>query len=268
MRSVPLRSGIAPALFLILALLSTAAAPAAEKDKKEEKKPEPPRITVSLPMVLIAGATNKVVIRGQHLTNVTTLRFTNGAFQPAITLRSKGKADVPKDADVKKLGDTQIEVELVVPADAPAGTHHFTVTSPIGTSEPMPLLIRPAAVLVREKEPNGGYQQAQPVRLGQTVSGAIKEAADVDVFRFTGRRGQRVDIEVWATPGGSALDSLVTLLDAAGHLLATNDDRGTSRDSILRATLPADGDYLVSLIDARDQGGPAHVYVLSLHEAP
>ena len=33
-------------------------------------------------------------------------------------------------------------------------------------------------------------------------------------------------------------------------------------DSRLEVTLPRDGPYYVSVIDAHDQGGPAHVYRL------
>jgi Bacterial pre-peptidase C-terminal domain len=252
-------------VFPILFTASMAFA-ADDKAKTEAKKPDPPRVTVVLPLAITAGATNQVKVRGNNLTNVTELRFTNDAFKPVITIKSTGKADLPKDADAKKLGDTQIEVELTVASDAPVGTNHFVVTSPDGTSEPGALMVFPAGSLTAEQEPNGGFKQAQTWRSGQTASGVIKEAGDVDVFRFTGKKGQRVRIEVCAATAGSALDSVVSLLDHAGHLLATNDDAGASRDSTVQTTLPADGDYLISLIDAHEKGGPTHVYLLSLHE--
>ena len=50
--------------------LSTARA---EDKPKEEKKPEPPQVAIALPFALKTGVTNKVVIRGQNLTNVTEL---------------------------------------------------------------------------------------------------------------------------------------------------------------------------------------------------
>ena len=61
---------------------------------------------------------------------------------------------------------------------------------------------------------------------------------------------------------GTALDSILTLYDAAGRELASNDDIEASVDSRLEVTLPRDGPYYVSVIDAHDQGGPAHVYRL------
>ena len=245
---------------------ATVAFAADDKEKKEPKKPEPPGVTTVIPPAISAGATNQVRVRGINLTNVTELRFTNDTFKPVVTIKSAGKADLPKDADAKKLGDTQLELELTPASDAPTGTNYFVVVSPDGTSEPRALIVLPAGSLVPEQEPNGGFKQAQPLRPGQTVSGVIKEAGDVEVFRFTGKRGQRVRIEVRAAAVGSLLDSVLSLLDQAGHVLATNDDAGSSRDSTIQATLPADGDYLLSLIDAHEKGGPTHTYLLSVLE--
>ena len=116
--------------------------------------------------------------------------------------------------------------------------------------------------LIEEREPNGGFKQAQPLAPGKTLVGTVKEAADVDVFRFEGRAGQQAVIEVCAARHGAALDSLLTLYDTAGHLLAVNDDADGSSDSRLKFRLPADGGYFVSVIDAFDRGGPTYVYLL------
>ena len=246
-------------------LLSTATAFAADdKEKKEDKKPEPPRVTAVVPLAISAGMTNQIRVRGNNLTNVTELRFTNDSFKPVIAIKSKGKADLPKDADAKKLGDSQIEIEVVPPASASIDTNHFVVISPDGTSEAKPLILFPQGTLIAEHEPNGGFKQAQAMRLGQTTCGVIKEGGDVDVFRFSGKRGQRVRIEVCAAAVDSSLDSTVSLLDEAGHLVASNDDVRDGRDSLLEATLPKDGNYLISLIDAHEKGGPLHVYLLSV----
>lgn len=255
--------------FAILPFVLFAAAvafAADDKEKRDDNKPEPPLVTVVVPLAVSAGATNQVRVRGHNLTNVTELRFTNDSFKPVIAIKSTGKADVPKDADAKKLGVAQIEVELTVTSDASVCTNYFVVTSCDGTSEPRALIVLPAGSLVTEQEPNGGFKQAQTLRFGQTASGAIKDAGDVDVFRFTGKKGQRVRIEICAAAAGSSLDSVVSLHDHAGHLLATNDDANARSDSTLHTTLLADGDYLISLIDAHEKGGPTHVYLLSLRE--
>jgi pre-peptidase len=98
------------------------------------------------------------------------------------------------------------------------------------------------------------------------VDGAIGRNQDVDVFRIDGKAGQRVVIEVLASRYGSALDSFLSLHDGDGKLLETSDDIEGSKDSRIELTLPKDGPYFASVIDANDTGGPAHVYRLVVKE--
>jgi hypothetical protein len=102
------------------------------------------------------------------------------------------------------------------------------------------------------------------VQLPQAIDGAINQPQDVDVFRFEGKKGQKIVCEVLAARYGSPLDSILTLYDADGHVLASNDDYGGSADSRLELTLPKTGVYFFSLIDAHDLGGPSYVYRLAL----
>ena len=233
-------------------------------DKKEEKKPEPPRVSVALPLALKSGVTNQVIIRGQNLTNVTALNFTNEVVKATVVLGKRTKAEVPKEADARKVGDTQVTVEILLPADAPAGTNWFVLASPDGISEPAPILFLPAGQVIEEKEPNGGFREAQALPIGQTMSGTIKETGDVDVFRFQGVAGQVIRLEVVGAAVGSALDSLMTLYDGNDQRLASNDDAHGGRDSFLETRLAATGVHYVSVMDANDKGGPIHVYLLRI----
>jgi hypothetical protein len=94
------------------------------------------------------------------------------------------------------------------------------------------------------------------------IDGRIDQPQDVDVFRIEGQAGQKLVCEVLAARHGSALDSILTLYNAAGRVVATNDDHGGSADSRIEVALPEAGAYYLSLQDAHDQGGPAHVYRL------
>ncbi len=99
----------------------------------------------------------------------------------------------------------------------------------------------------------------------------IEQAKDVDVFRFHAAAGTRVAAEVIAARRGSALDSLLTLYNSDGRILATNDDARVgpngelSSDSLIEYTIPAEGDYFLALVDAQDLAGPAHVYRLRIY---
>jgi hypothetical protein len=96
------------------------------------------------------------------------------------------------------------------------------------------------------------------------VEGAISQNQDVDVFRFEGKAGQVVVIEVLAARRGSALDSILLLHDADGKLIASNDDHAGSTDSLLEIKLPRTGAYFVTVMDAHDSGGVMHVYRLTV----
>jgi hypothetical protein len=85
----------------------------------------------------------------------------------------------------------------------------------------------------------------------------------VDVFRFEGKKGQKLLAEVLASRHGSPLDSILTLYDANFAQLAVNDDfTAEHRDAKIETTLPADGVYYLSLIDAHDSGSNLHGYRL------
>ncbi|MDB6034874.1 MAG: putative subtilase-type serine protease precursor [Verrucomicrobiales bacterium] len=248
---------------LVCALLFSLPALAAEK-KEEKKKPEPPSVAMVIPLAITPGTTNKIKIRGQNLTNVTEVKFARTNLH--LTIKSKGKAEVPKEMDAKKVGDTQIEAELTLPEDAPLGTNAFTLVSADGESKPAMLVVLPAKSLVAEKEPNNSFRENQPLELGKTVQGAIGEAKDVDVFKLKCKAGQTLVAQVQAARLGSTLDSILTLYDEHGHQLAASDDSETDSDSLLRIKIPKNGTYLLSLIDAHDKGGATYVYLLTVRE--
>jgi hypothetical protein len=119
---------------------------------------------------------------------------------------------------------------------------------------------------------NATAQTAQPVTLPIILNGRIARSGEVDVFRFEGRAGDEVVAEVLARRLGSPLDSLLRLTDAAGKVLALNDDYPDKEcgllthlaDSWLCAKLPADGTYYVHLSDAQNAGSEAHAYRLRI----
>jgi hypothetical protein len=247
-------------------VLLAAAVPALAEDKKDDKKKDAsPIVTCVNPLALIAGTTKTLRIRGQNLAEASAVRVTaaDGSEWP-VTIKSKGKSEAPKPFDAARAGDTEVQAEVKVPADAKPGDVAVIIVTPTGPTKPTSLHVFESGAAVEEKEPNGGFKQAQEVSLGTTVLGAIQDPNDVDVFRIGGRAGERVVAEVTAERRGSLLDGTLTLYDAAGHVLATADDSANSRDPILRATLPSDGVYYLSLNDAGDHGSAGHAYELTI----
>jgi len=128
---------------------------------------------------------------------------------------------------------------------------------------------------VLEFEPNDQPFGAQKVEFPTIVNGRIGKPGEWDVFRFKGRAGTEVAIEVLARRLESPLDSILWLTDAAGKQLAVNDDvedrsaglNTHHADSRLVFRLPADGPYLVHVSDTQRKGGPEYAYRLRIAPA-
>ncbi len=230
------------------------------QSKKPEAKSQP-SVRMTVPLGVSPGIPTKVTIRGTKLDTATAIRFPGS--QATAKIIAKGPAPLSNNKNAAKEGATQVTIEVALPAACPRGTVSFVVVTPAGETAPHTLLVAPKAEVLREKEPNNGFRQAQTIRFPAAIDGTIDPPKDVDVFRFEGRAGQRVRFEVLAARYGSALDSVLTLYDAAGHEIATADDQGDNRDSLLEATLPRAGVYYLSLVDAHDQGGKAFPYRLT-----
>lgn len=235
--------------------------PVAVGQPKPPDKKDLPKLIVAVPIGVAPGKTSKLVVRGLRIDTATEIRIHDP--KSSAKLLAKTKVAVPNQQDPAHVGDSQIEIEVTLPADYPMTTLSLSVVTPAGESPPYRMLVD-AEPTIAEKEPNNSFKQAQPIQLPQRIDGAIGQAQDVDVFRFDGKEGQAVIIEVLAARYGSALDSFLTLYSAEGQIIASNDDHDGSADSRIEVTLPKTGVYFVSMIDANDQGGPAYVYRLAV----
>jgi hypothetical protein len=123
-----------------------------------------------------------------------------------------------------------------------------------------------------ESRSNNDRQTAQEVTLPIIINGRIETPGDQDVFRVTAQKGDILVAEVNARRLDSPLDSLLTLTDSDGRMIAINDDHSDPgsglnthhADSYIRIEIPADGIYYVSLTDTAHHGGPASTYRLRL----
>jgi hypothetical protein len=245
-------------LLIALLLLPTGLAPGQGKPADGKDKP---KLIVAVPVAVMPGKTSKVTVRGFRVDAATEIRVHHP--NSSAKLLGKSKLSVPNQQDPALVGDSQVEIEVTLPEDYPMSRLSLAVVTPAGESPPYRMGVDPEAA-VAEKEPNNGFKNAQPLQLPQSVDGMIGHAQDVDVFRFEGKEGQAVVLEVFANRYGSPLDSFLTLYDGDGHIIASNDDHNGSADSRIETKLPRTGTYYVSLIDANDQGGPAYVYRLSV----
>jgi hypothetical protein len=123
-----------------------------------------------------------------------------------------------------------------------------------------------------EKEGNDSRGAAQRVKAPVIVNGRIDRPGDQDWFRFEGKAGEEIVLDVMARRLNSPLDSTLRLLDSQGREVAANDDAEDKADALathhadsrILCKLPAGGTYYAVIADAQKQGGPEYGYRLRI----
>lgn len=108
--------------------------------------------------------------------------------------------------------------------------------------------------------------QAAPATIGEERRGRLNadsatsaSGAPADLYRFSGRAGQRVAITMKA----DGFDTFLELFDANHNSLATDDDSAGDLNARLTHTLAEDGDYLIEARAFSSGEGP---YTLNIEE--
>jgi hypothetical protein len=244
-------------LSLLIALLLLAPTQA---QKKEAPKAAPPKPLYAVQLGADPGKTTKLTLRGVRLDAATEVRV--GEPKSSGKVLGKGrKVGLPnQQMSAEVVGDSELDVEITLPAEVPGGVVPITVVGPGGESPPMSILVNDDKPRIAEREPNDGFKQAMPVTAPQIVEGSIKQSQDVDVYRIDAKAGDTFRIEVQARRAGSPVAAMLTVYDGDGRTVASGETTGG--DPFLRLAAPKDGTYFVSVIDANDQGGTTFVYRL------
>ena len=145
---------------------------------------------------------------------------------------------------------------------------------------PTPNPIRVSSLTnVLESEPNDATDQVlkAAIELPAAFNGVLSQNGDVDTFRFRAGQGQRFTIQVYARRIWSRLDSVLSIHRADGTELAACDDITRhertamfrynvhnsgwyAQDSLIRWTVPEDGEYFVRVRDQLKKGGVDYHY--------
>jgi hypothetical protein len=228
--------------------------------KKAPDKKDQPRILYAAPLVAVPGEKQKLALRGKRLDTVKEVKVA-GADGAKVKVLGGKKTPAGNNQPGERLGETEVEIELELPKDAKPGVT-LTAVSPGGESAAYTLLIPDNTPAVKEKEPNDGFDAAQTIPFPAAVTATIGNEKDTDVFKFEGKKGTKVRIEVQAARFGSPVDALLTLYDGERAIVAQADDTAGSPDPVITATLPRDGTYYITVLDAHDLGGPQFGYRL------
>ena len=210
------------------------------------------------------GTAFTLTLVGSHLQAAEIVSNLPGTFTP---LTASGQGAAPGKGEEKR----PFLVEL--PGETPVGLYTFRLRSPEGLSNAL-LFSVGALPEVSEEESRQPIQQAlnnsvegsQALQLPATVNGTLS-GPDRDVYRFEGRKGQRLVIEVEARRAGSALDPVIRLLTAKEKQIAiSNDTHGLGVDCRLDVSLPESGRYYLMVHDARFSEQQQNFYRLKIGE--
>lgn len=200
-----------------------------------------PRFDRLTPLGAAAGSTMEVEISGADIEDVKTLLFDRAGFT------------------VEPLKDRRFRI--AVAADVPEGTYDVRLLGRFGVSNPRLFAVSHGSIDVAEKEPNDDAATAQRIAVNSAVNG-MSDGNREDVFRFAAKKGQRVVLECQAGKLDSQMDATLTLNDADGKQLASNNDY-YGRDPLIDFRAPHDGDYFVAVHDLSFRGGQPYRLIVS-----
>jgi hypothetical protein len=201
-----------------------------------------PSVSSTSPSAVQPGQTIELTLHGAKL---------DDPLQVWTSFPSKVEL-VPGAADAKD--QTSRVCKVTVDATVPVGIGGIIVGSPVGVSD-VALGLVDDLPTVADNGKNHAIEQAQVVTLPAAIDGRA-DGTNFDYYKFTGKKDQRISLEVIGARVGTSLDSVVRLLGAdGGELMLSDDDSSTGADSRLSLALPADGDYVVELHDNQYRGG-------------
>lgn len=146
------------------------------------------------------------------------------------------------------------------------------VQLPLGetVSNPVSIVLSSVPCLMEAETPNNTPDTAQDVTIPCGINGRMETTSDIDCYRFSAKKGDRLTFEVFARRNRSDLDSIIRVLKEDGTQLTEIDDmrlwgRYNLQDSRLDFwAVPADGKYVVEIRDVHLRGGPGFVYFLQI----
>ena len=199
------------------------------------------------------GTVVQLSLRGDGLTAATKLQ----SSIPGIVSRLVSKT----------AGEVAVLVEVA--KDARPGLYPLRVVNEDGMSNVM-LFSVGRFPEVEEKEieqpkpGNGTVETAEAVPVPVVVNGTLT-AADIDVYSFSAKAGEKLVFEVEARRAGSAIDPHLEVLDASGKVLAQNDDAaGLGVDSRVEVKFAKAGSYRVRVRDSRYSDQVQNFYRLKI----
>ncbi len=221
--------------------------------------PNPDLLTVA-PAVARVGTTFEMTTTGKELEGAKTLRFSHPKITAApVMLPADDFYPTPRPAEGR--------FTVTIPSEVEPGVYEVRSLGYFGLSTARPFVVFPSgSAEITETGDHSTAEKALPLEVGSGVLGTL-DAGRFDWYRFSGKKGARLLLEVLAERIDAKGDVLMAVYDAGGRELE-NSRHHFGRDPFIDFTPPADGDYFVSLSDALYGGGREFFYHLRLGRGP
>jgi len=238
----------------------------------------PPTLASVSPVGVARGTTVEIVVEGLNLAKASAIYFS----EPGVTGRVVRVKELPDLPDIR-LGSNgtlstvdvgplpprnQVTVELDVSPDAQVGPVSFRLLTPLGTSPEGKFLIEPYYGEAPDKEPNDTPENAFEAFLPAILAGTISRPGDIDYFKIQVKAGEELSFLNGAMLIGSALQPVVTILDADLNTVAAFGENGGSEQVMFARRFDKAGAYYIRVEDYQHSGRASNFYRIIVGEFP
>ena len=184
--------------------------------------------------------------------NMTVLSTESGTITPGIAIIDRSGILL----DEQSSSGNQTRISLTVPRSGVYYLRASNLADGTGTFR----------LSLRRNEPNTDKLRVQTAQYNENYTGTIDGDNPIEYYRFSGKQGELVSIQMQAASAASSLDPFLILTDSNLNELAFNDNTGASRTArINQYALPADDDYYILATRPRlSLGGSSGAYEMSL----
>ena len=144
----------------------------------------------------------------------------------------------------------------------------FRLLTPLGTSPEGRFLIEPYYGEAPDKEPNDTPENAFETFLPSILAGTISKPGDVDYFKIQVKAGQELSFLNGAMLIGSALQPVVTILDADLNTVAIFGENGGTEQVMFAHRFEKAGAYYIRVEDYQRSGRASNFYRIIAGEFP
>lgn len=168
---------------------------------------------------------------------------------------------------LEQIDANKVDVTIQVAEDCRIGEHVAQIRTKNGVSDYRSFFVG-GMNEVLEAEPNNDIESAQAIEMNVIVAGQTLNE-DIDYYRISGKKGDRVSAEILAMRMGYLFDPAIALLDKNRFEIAVSDDTAlTKQDSYFSVILPEDGDYFITVRESSYGGNPGSQYRLHVGNFP